>query len=163
MTREAQGRCMDVNALRLWGIAVTGALMIGALVVAFQPDTQAVAEPQAAAQIAQAQTEAAPVGFIVKFRGAGPIARAQAQAARGQVARAQRQVEVQLQRQGAFAGLCFDRFTVGGAEIVLRTCEAVAASERTSVQQRWGARLQAMRAVEYVDANATVTQQRAPG
>lgn len=154
---------MDVNAMRLWGIAVTGALMIGALAVAFQPDTQAVAETQAVAQIAQAQTAATPVGFIVKFRGSGPIARAQAHAARGQVAQAQRQVEVQLQRQGAFAGLCFDRFTVGGAEIVLRTCESVAASERTSVQQRWGARLQAMRAVEYVDANATVTQQRAPG
>ena len=78
-------------------------------------------------------------------------------------AQAQGEVEIQLRRQTAFAGLCFDRFTVGGAEIVLRTCEPVAASERNSVQQSWGARLQAMRAVEYVDANATATQQRAPG
>jgi len=151
---------MDVNALRTWGIAVTGALMAVALFVALQPETPAVA--QAASQIAQAQS-AEPLGFIVKFRGSGPIARAQALAARGELAPARRQVEVQLGRQSAFAGLCFDRFTVGGAEIVLRTCEAVAASERSAVWQSWGGRLRAMRAVEYVDANATATQERAPG
>lgn len=154
---------MDVNALRISGIAVTGILMAVALVVAFDPQTNAEAQPQGVAEIAQAQTGASSVAFIVRFRGTGPIARAQAQAARGQIAQAQRQVEIQLQRQSAFAGLCFDRFTVGGAEMVLRTCEPVAASERAGVQQSWGARLRAMRAVEYVDANATVTQQRAPG
>ncbi|ANP45494.1 hypothetical protein ATE48_05960 [Candidatus Viadribacter manganicus] len=154
---------MDVNAHRTWGIAVTGVLMAGALMIAFQPETRAHAQPQAAAQIAQAQDLAAHVGFIVKFRGSGPIARAQALAARGELVRAQRQVEVQLTRQAWFAGLCFDRFTVGGAEIVLRTCQTVAVSERSAVQQSWGARLRAMRAVEYVDANATVTPQRAPG
>ncbi len=154
---------MDVNALRIWGIAVTGALMAGALAIAFQPQTRAQAQPRAVAQLAQMEARAAHVGFIVRFRGAGPIARAQGQAARGQIAQAQRQVEAQLGRQRAFAGLCFDRFTVGGAEIVLKTCETVAASERAGVQQSWGARLQAMRAVEYVDANATVTQERAPG
>lgn len=153
---------MDVNALRTWGIAVTGALMAVALVIALQPETPALAQAQSATQPAQAQN-AEPLGFIVKFRGSGPIARAQALAARGQLAPAQRQVEIQLGRQSAFAGLCFDRFTVGGAEIVLRTCEAVAASERSAIQQSWGARLRAMRAVEYVDANATATQQRAPG
>lgn len=146
------------DALRNWGIAVTGALMAAALVVAVQPETPALAQAQ------MTQTEsAAPVGFIVKFRGSGPIARAQAQAARGELEPATRQVEAQLMRQTAFAGLCFDRFTVGGAEIVLRTCEPVAANERGAVQQGWGARLRAMRAVEYVDANATVTQERAPG
>ena len=154
---------MDVNALRTWGIAVTGSLMAVALFIALQPDGVADAQPQAAAQIVQASTSAASVGFIVRFRGTGPIARAQAQAARGQTAQAQRQVELQLRRQSAFAGLCFDRFTVGGAEMVLRTCEPVAASERAGVQQSWGARLRSMRAVEYVDVNATVTQQRAPG
>jgi hypothetical protein len=163
MAMEAQAQSMDVNALRNLGMAVTGALMAGALFLAFQPQSHAEAQPQAAVELAQAQANASSVGFIVRFRGTGPIARSQAQAARGQIAQAQRQVEIQLQRQSAFAGLCFDRFTVGGAEIVLRTCETVAASERAAVQQRWGARLQAMRSVEYVDANATVTQQRAPG
>ncbi|MBL8545017.1 MAG: hypothetical protein JNL81_01055 [Hyphomonadaceae bacterium] len=154
---------MDVNALRIWGIAVTGALMAGALAVALQPDTHAEAQTLVVAQTAQAGATASHVGFIVRFRGTGPIARAQASAARGNAAQAQRQVEIQLARQTAFSGLCFDRFTVGGAEIVLRTCETVAASERAGVQQSWGARLRGMRAVEYVDANATVTQQRAPG
>lgn len=151
---------MDVNAMRIWGIAVGAAMLAGALAIAWQPETEA-AQAQTAVQIAQA--DMAPVGFIVRFRGHGPIARAQGQAARGQTAAAQRQVEVQLRRQTAFSGLCFDRFTIGGAEMVLRTCEAVAASERQAVQQRWSARLRAMRAVEYVDVNATVTQERAPG
>lgn len=155
---------MDVDVLRNWGMAVTGAMLLGALAIAFQPDTRAEAQqPHAAVQLAQAEARADHVGFIVRFRGAGPIARAQVSAGRGQIAEAQRQVEAQLTRQSAFRGLCFDRFTVGGAEIVLKTCEAVAASERAGVQQSWGARLRGMRAVEYVDANATVTQQRAPG
>jgi hypothetical protein len=152
---------MDVNALRTWGIAVTGALMAVALVIAFQSETPAIAQAQSAAQLAQSQT-AEPLGFIVKFRGSGPIARAQGLAARGELGAAQRQVEIQLGRQTAFSGLCFDRFTVGGAEIVLRTCDVVAARERSAVQQSWVARLRAMRAVEYVDVNASATQQRAP-
>lgn len=159
---------MDLNALRTWGIVASVALMVGALALAARGSPQAIAQvtPEALFEIAQApapQGAAAPVGFIVRFQGAGPISRAQAMAARGQGARAQRQVEAQLRRQGAFSGLCFDRFTVGGAEIVLRSCENVAAAERASYQQRWVARLQAMRAVDYVDANATVTQNRAPG
>ena len=152
---------MDVNASRTWGIAVSGALMAAALLIALRPDGVAGAQPQPAAQ--SAQTTPAPVAFIVRFRGTGPIARAQTQAARGQTAEAQRQVEAQLLRQTAFRGLCFDRFTVGGAEMVLRTCEPVAASERAGVQQRWGGRLRTMRAIEYVDVNATAAQQRTPG
>ena len=152
---------MSVAALRTWGMAVTGALMAVLIVVALQPARVAQAEPQAVFEIAQAPAQAAQVAFIVRFQGSGPIARAQAQAARGQTQAAQRQVEIQLQRQSAFAGLCFDRFTVGGAEIVLATCQAIPANERARVQQQWLARLQAMRAVDYVDANATATQGRA--
>lgn len=162
MRAEGQNISMDVNALRAWGIAVGGALMAAALIVALQPETPATAAPpNGTYELAQAS--ATPVGFIVRFRGDGPIARAQRQAAAGRMEPAQRQVEQQLVRQTAFEGLCFDRFTVGGAEIVLRTCEPVAASERAFVQQNWATRLRAMRAIEYVDANATVTQQRAPG
>ncbi|UPT63672.1 MAG: hypothetical protein M0D54_03765 [Hyphomonadaceae bacterium JAD_PAG50586_4] len=152
---------MSIAALRMWGMTVTGALMAALIVVALQPERAAQAEPQAGFEIAQAPAQAAPVAFLVRFQGLGPIARSQAQAARGQTQAAQRQVELQLQRQSAFAGLCFDRFTVGGAEIVLVTCQAIVASERARVQQQWLARLQAMRAVDYVDANATATQGRA--
>ncbi|MEZ5996313.1 MAG: hypothetical protein R3C25_11230 [Hyphomonadaceae bacterium] len=152
---------MNLDALRTWGIAVGGALMAIALAISLQPQSRAAAQPQPAYEVAQA--EAAPVAFIVRFRGQGPIARAQAMAARGRVEQAQQQVETQLVRQTAFAGLCFDRFTVGGAEIVLRTCDAVDAGAHAQVQQTWLARLRAMRAVEYADANAAATQDRAPG
>jgi hypothetical protein len=153
---------MDLNAVRSWGIAVSAALMAGALAISLQdpPPARAAQDPPASAQAEPG--EAAPVAFIVRFRGAGPIARAQARAARGDAARAQREVELQLRRQTPFAGLCFDRFTVGGAEIVLRTCDPVPAAERAAVQARWLARLQAMRAVDYVDANAVATPERAP-
>ena len=151
---------MDVNALRSWGIGTSGAVMAVSLALALQPAPSAQAAAQAAYEVAQA-APAAPVAVLVRFRGAGPIARAQARAARGETAQAQREVVAQLQRQTAFAGLCFDRFTVGGAEIVLRTCDPVAANESVSVQQGWLSRLRAMRAVEYADANTTATQGRA--
>lgn len=154
---------MNVSALRMWGIAASAAVMAVALTIALQPAQSAQAEPPVTTyQVAQAgATEATPVALLVRFRGAGPIARSQARAASGQIQQAQRTVEAQLRRQTAFAGLCFDRFTVGGAEIVLRTCEPVAASERVRVQQNWLNRLRAMRAVEYADANAAATQGRA--
>lgn len=151
---------MSAGGLRVWGIAVSSVLMAAALFIAVQPQQRASAMTPQRVEIAQAQAE--PVAFIVRFRGTGPIARSQAQAARGETAAAQRQVELQLVRQTDFAGLCFDRFTVGGAEIVLRTCDAIAASERASVQQRWLARLRAMRSVDYVDANTNASR-TAPG
>jgi hypothetical protein len=156
---------MDVNALRTWGIAVSGALMVGALALAAQPSPPAEArqalEP-GGFEIAQASAHAAaPVAFLVRFQGSGPIARAQARAARGQVQGAQRTVEAQLRRQSAFSGLCFDRFTVGAAEIVLRSCAPVAGHERAGYTARWLDRLQAMRAVAYADANASVSPERA--
>jgi hypothetical protein len=160
---------MNANALRTWGMVVSAAAMTGALALSWRAPPRASAEAplnggKAAYEMAQApQAHAAPVGFLVRFRGTGPIARAQAQAARGQTAQAQRRIELELNRQRAFTGLCFDRFTTGAAEIVLRSCQPVAASERAAYQQRWTARLRAMRAVAYVDANATVTPESAPG
>ena len=147
---------MNVNALRTWGIAVSAAMIAASLAVAAQP-----APRVEALQLAQAEQQAAPLSFLVRFRGAGPIARAQRAAGQGETEAAQRQVEVQLGRQRDFAGLCFDRFTIGAAEVVLRTCEAIVPSERADMQQEWLTRLRAMRAVEYVDANAPATQGRA--
>lgn len=149
---------MDLNAMRLWGIGVSSAVIAIALFVAVQPAPDAQAEPQAAFEVAQAEAE--PVAFLVRFRGNGPIARSQAAAARGRIGPAQREIEAQLIRQTDFNGLCFDRFTVGAAEVVLRTCDAIVASERAAVQARWLQRLQSMRAVAYADANTTATQGR---
>ncbi len=157
---------MDLNALRIWGIAISASLLAGSLAVATFAREPA---PQDAAQgvfeIAQAApaTSAGPLSFLVRFRGTGPIARAQALAARGRTDEAQAQIEAQLRRQASFRGLCFDRFTVGAAEVVLRTCAAIVPSERAAVQARWLAQLRDMRGVAYADVNATASQQRAPG
>ncbi len=157
---------MDVNALRIWGIAVSAALMAAALGLAAMGPGPDLTTAQTAFETAQAEPAApalASVGFVVRFRGDGPIARAQALAARGGQTQAGRQVEAQLRRQRAFSGLCFDRFTIGAAEIVLASCEAVPASARAAFQTRWLARLNAMASVEYADANSAATQERAPG
>jgi len=148
---------MSLDALRAAGIAASALLIAGALALS---SVSLPLPAQAQSLLAQAQPQAEPVAFLVRFRGQGPIGRAQARAARGQLAAAQREIEVQLRRQQSFAGLCFDRFTVGGAETVLRTCAAVPASERAAVQARWVARLRAMRAVEYVDPNAVASPGR---
>src|SRR5262249_38311053 len=102
------------------------------------------------------QAAASQIAFVVRFQGSGPIARAQALAARGELARAERQVHAQLRRQSGLHGLCFDRFTVGGAEIVLRTCPPSTGAQ----QQRWLTRLRAMPSVAYVDENATASPDR---
>lgn len=157
---------MKLAPLRTWGIVVSGAMMAAALAIAAQPErappAQTPTEPSGGFEIAQAQTHAQQLTFLVRFRGTGPIARAHALARRGDLTAAQRQIETQLRRQSDFAGLCFERFTVGAEEVVLRTCSAIVASEQAAVQQRWLARLRAMRAVAYVDANAPASR-TAPG
>lgn len=145
--------------MRLWGIGASGTVIAVALMLALQPAPPAQAAPTTVLEVAQAQAD--PVAFLVRFRGNGPIASAQSRAVRGQTEEAQRTIEAQLRRQNSFAGLCFDRFTLGAAEVVLRTCDAIAASERAAVQARWLQRLQAMRAVAYADANTTASQGRA--
>ena len=153
---------MDANALRISGIVVSSALMAAALAIALQPPPQAAAQTSAAQsfEIAQAPAQAAPISFLVRFRGSGPIARAQRQAASGQAAEAQRQLQIQLRRQERFHGLCFDRFTAGAAEVVLRTCAAIVPSERAAMERRWLARLRSMGSVAYVDINTTASQGR---
>lgn len=149
---------MDVNTLRTWGLAVSGALIAACLAISFHAPI-----PRAAAsdvRLAQAPA-AAPVSFLVRFEGGGPIARAQAQAGRGDTRNAQSAIEAQLQRQRGLAGLCFDRFTAGAAEVVLRSCEAVAGAQRAAVEQSWLARLRAMRGVAYADVNTVAAPARA--
>jgi hypothetical protein len=147
-------------------MAASAAIMAGALIVSapWSPSLSAAAlQVQTLMQPAQPESTPAPpapISFLVRFRGSGPIARAQAMAADGDETQAARLVQVQLERQRAFHGLCFDRFTIGGAEIVLRSCMDVPPSERAAFQTRWLARLNAMRAVEYADANTAAAPAR---
>lgn len=153
---------MNANAIRAWGIAASGAVMAVALAISLQAPPSPEAQAKQITDAAVQSSRPAVVSFVVRFQGSGPIARAQARAARGDVERAAREVEVQLRRQRAFAGLCFDRFTAGGAEIVLRTCAPIASQDSAAVQQTWLSRLRAMRAVAYADANVTAAPGRAP-
>lgn len=159
---------MDVDALRAWGMAASAAVVAGALIVSTpwrSPPSEAPLRVQALMQAGEPQATSAPpspVSFIVRFRGSGPIARAQAMAEAAEETQAARLVQAQLERQSAFHGLCFDRFTVGGAEIVLRSCADIAPSERAAFQTRWLARLNAMRAVDYADANTVAAPARTP-
>lgn len=135
---------MNLDALRAWGIAASAAFIAGALAVAFSA-------PPPAPSFAEAP---APVAFVARFRGTGPIARAQTLAA-SDAARAAVLIELQLRRQDAFAGLCFDRFTTDG-ELALRSCELIPAALRDGVAARWLAQLRAMSAVEYAQESILV-------
>jgi hypothetical protein len=155
---------MDVQVLRFWGIVVGSALIAIALWIATLGPEAAPARATSSEPVQFTQAQAAsPSSFLVRFRGSGPIARAQADAARGRMTQAQRRIETELRRQRAFAGLCFERFTAGAAEVVLRTCNAITARERAATDARWLSRLRSMRAVAYADVNATASLERAPG
>jgi hypothetical protein len=174
---------MDVNVLRNWGIAASAAALAVALALATMGHASPGEAPGASSDRLVAQditsdgafetaqagppppVHAGPLGrvaFLVRFRGTGPLANAQALAARGRMAQAGAAAQAALRSQSAFAGLCFDHYTVGGAETVLRSCAVIPAAERAAFQARWTARLQGMRAVAYVDANADVSQERRP-
>lgn len=155
---------MDVQVLRFWGIVVGAALIAVALwIAALGPEAAPPPGAAAARAVAMAEAEAAPISFLIRFRGAGPIARAQREAARGRVTQAARRIEQELARQRDFAGLCFERFTAGAAEVVLATCEPVATRGHSAAAAEWLSRLRAMRAVAYADLNATAERQGAPG
>jgi hypothetical protein len=152
---------MDVQVLRFWGIVVGGALIAIALwIAALGPEA---GRPAARAPVGLAQAQATHASFLVRFRGAGPIARAQSEAAQGRIAHAQRRIEAELRRQRDLAGLCFEGFTAGAVEIVLRTCDPIAAAERSATAAQWLSRLRGMRAVAYADLNATAAPHGAPG
>jgi len=153
---------MDVQMLRFWGLVAGSGLMAFALWIAALGPEAAPAQANTPEAVRVAQAQAAPASFLVRFRGSGPIAHAQAEAVRGEHASAQRRIEAQLRRQRSFAGLCFERFTAGAAEIVLRTCDPVSAHELAQVQRQWLSRLRGMRAVAYADVNANAAP-NAPG
>lgn len=141
-----------METLRFWGLVVGSALIAFALwVAALGPERRAV---QATIPLAAQSGAASPISFQVRFRGVGPIARAQAFAEEGKVAVAQRRIERELARQSAFDGLCFERFNAAGAAIVLQTCEPVASEARADAASYWLSRLRDMRAIAYAEVQA---------
>jgi len=91
--------------------------------------------------------------FLVRFGAAHPLGRAHDMWAQGRRGEAEALVRTTLRQRSEFAGLCFSRFTLGGAEIVLAHCTRVARAQVTRTSDRWIRKIRAMRGVQYVDAN----------
>jgi hypothetical protein len=180
---------MDASLLRSVGITVGAAALAGALAVSqfaqapaperIAPATTLVAPPAPSGTTARASPSSeqpvfepanaetappstSPLSFLVRFEGSGPLGQAQALAERGREAEARRTAEAALARQSAFRGLCFDRFTLGGVEMVLRSCAPVSAGEHARLSADWLARMRALSAVVYAEPNVSVdpAQQR---
>lgn len=142
---------MDLRALRISGIAVSGALIGGAVLFAMSARPPTSSPPHQAPVAPPVQPAAQPAAFAISLRGDGPLARAQRLAMRGgHETGARRQVERELARQRAFRGLCFERFTPRG-DIVVRTCEGTVGAD-------WQARLRALPAVTNVDGPSQLAQ-----
>ncbi len=150
---------MDDRAMQRWGVIVGGACAAGALAAglfgAGEIGPARIAAPMNAVAPAnyEAPARAPHLSFVVRFESTHPMARAQALEARGRHDAAVAAARRALQSERALTGLCFNRFTAGGYEIVLECCAPTPAPERATVSRNWMARLRAMNGVEYADAN----------
>ena len=102
---------------------------------------------------------AAPVraSFIVSFRPSHALGQAQALQGAGRYDEAARLVAVALRDDAALRGFCFERFTLGGAEIVLSVCAPSPLDDPLITQRRWLEQLGATPGVAYAELNL-VTQ-----
>ncbi|MBL8551087.1 MAG: hypothetical protein JNJ73_13960 [Hyphomonadaceae bacterium] len=181
---------MDERAVRLWGVIVGGGCIAAALGVAVLggpagkslPDetppktiarTVAPVAPDKRIEVADASDVAAPavaptpaqtsgqsLSFLIAFAPGHPLKAAQDLEAQGRHAQAVEAVRAALQANRDLRGLCYDRFTLGGAEIVLRLCTPAPASEAAAVQRRWTTRLAAMNGVQYAEPNVVAQPER---
>jgi hypothetical protein len=99
------------------------------------------APSQAPVVVESTQVEAAAatlrMSFIVNFRPSHALGRAQSLQSAGRYNEAERLVSVTLRDNVALRGLCFERFTVGGAEIVLNVCAPSPWEDALVTQTRW--------------------------
>jgi len=102
-----------------------------------------------------AQGPAAPAraSFVVSFRPSHALGRAQSLQSAGRYDEAERLVGETLRDDAALRGLCFDRFTLGGTEIVLNACAPSPWDDQLIVQRRWLEQLGATPGVAYADLN----------
>jgi hypothetical protein len=108
------------------------------------------ADVAAPAQVAPAPSA---ISFIVNFRPSHALGRAQSLQHAGRYDEAEQLVAVILRDDAAFWGLCFDRFTVGGDEIVLNVCAPSFWEEHLVTQRRWFEHLGGTPGVAYVERN----------
>jgi hypothetical protein len=102
-------------------------------------------------------------GFLVRFAQSDPLSAAQSLAGAGREDDARRLVEQELANRRDLRGLCFGRFTLGGAEIVLVACASLSERQRERFRARWNARFARMQGVEYAEPNMIAEVESKPG
>lgn len=100
-----------------------------------------------------------PMSYIVRFRQSHALGRAQSLETDGRHDEARTLAAATLRDDASLRGLCFEHFTAGGAEVVLRVCEPSQWEERAVTQRRWLAQLGATPGVAYVDRNFAAERQ----
>jgi hypothetical protein len=141
--------------VRLSGASLAMAAAFIASVVACSPTappTTVLAENEDVGPRAP-DTSSAPMSYIVNFRPSHALGRAQALQTAGRYDEARLLVAATLRDDASLRGLCFERFTVGGAEIVLSVCAPSPWEERSVTQRRWLEQLGLTPGVAYVERN----------
>jgi hypothetical protein len=93
------------------------------------------------------------MSYLVNFRPTHALGRAQALHRAGRHDEAELLVAATLRDDDSVRGLCFERFTAGGAEIVLKVCTPSPWEQRSVTQRRWLEQLGLTPGVAYVERN----------
>lgn len=110
--------------------------------------------PQAeAVHVAELEGNRSDVSFVANFERSHALGRAQSLQNVGRAAEAESLVVETLRNDSALRGLCFERFTLGGTDIVLSVCAPDSSQERSAMQVHWLEILGAQRGIIYVEAN----------
>jgi hypothetical protein len=147
-----------MDEAQLW--RALGAAVMAAALCACGPRTDAAPSGETADAPAPNEQEAQarePASFIVRFRAPHPLAHAQELFAAGHCAEAEQLARTTIAARAELGGLCFQRFTVGGAELVLSACEAPAPEALAAFQHSWAERFAHMDGVEYAEPNAVAS------
>lgn len=135
-------------------MAAASGMLCTALLTACAPASTS-QMPVAVEGAEQVQTDAAVlrVSFIVNFRPSHVLGQAQALEGAGRHDEAVALAAVSLRDDAALHGLCFEHFTLGGAEIVLSVCAPLSLEDSFLTQRRWLEHLGATPGIIYVERN----------
>lgn len=136
--------------------------LLACAVVSCAPRTEAAQDPspngrltgEAAAESQRFQPAA--TSFVARFKADHPLGRAQSLDASGRRTEAEQLARDTLRDAPELSGLCFERFTLGGAELVMAVCAYTPMGQTGAVQVDWLDRFARMEGVEYAEPNAIV-------
>jgi hypothetical protein len=150
------------NGTISWWRGVSAAFVLTMVACA---EANAPPAPAALPETARAQPDAAlsRMSFIVSFRASHALGRAQSLHHAGQREEAARLADMTLRDDHALRGLCFEGFTLGGAETVLKVCAPSPWEDALVTQRRWLEQLGNTPGVAYVELNLVAEQETLPG